>query len=71
MQGLVGQTLEVIVEGLSEDGLFLKARDRRWGLEIDGEILINESLLDKIPPGYYKVLCHTYKEGVLLGRIVG
>ncbi|WP_275897690.1 MiaB/RimO family radical SAM methylthiotransferase [Helicobacter suis] len=71
MQKLVGQTLEVIVEGLSEDGLFLKARDRRWGLEIDGEILINESLLKQTPPGYYKALCHTYKEGVLLGRIVG
>ncbi|WP_205426557.1 30S ribosomal protein S12 methylthiotransferase RimO [Helicobacter suis] len=71
MQGLVGQTLDVIVEGLSEDGLFLKARDRRWGLEIDGEILINESLLEQTPPGYYKALCHTYGEGVLLGRIVG
>ncbi len=70
MQQLVGQTLDVIVEGLSEDGLFLKARDRRWGLEIDGEILINESFLDYTPPGHYKALCHTYEKGILLGKVV-
>ncbi|BEG57480.1 Ribosomal protein S12 methylthiotransferase RimO [Helicobacter sp. NHP21005] len=70
MQNLVGQTLEVIVEGASEDHLFLRARDRRWGLEIDGEILINESMLEHTPPGHYTALCHTYEEGVLLGRIV-
>ncbi|WP_260320704.1 MiaB/RimO family radical SAM methylthiotransferase [Helicobacter gastrocanis] len=70
MQNLLGQTLEVIVEGASEDHLFLRARDRRWGLEIDGEILINESALEHTPPGHYKALCHTYEEGVLVGKIV-
>ncbi len=70
MQALVGQTLEVIVEGASEDNLFLRARDKRWGLEIDGEILINESSLEHTPPGHYKALCTTCQEGMLVGKVV-
>ncbi|WP_104750768.1 30S ribosomal protein S12 methylthiotransferase RimO [Helicobacter salomonis] len=70
MQRLLHQPIEVIVEGLSEDGLFLKARDKRWGLEVDGEILINESELDNVQPGHYRAICHTYQEGVLVGKII-
>ncbi|MFC3847728.1 30S ribosomal protein S12 methylthiotransferase RimO [Helicobacter baculiformis] len=70
MQKLLHQPIEVIVEGLSEDGLFLRARDRRWGLEIDGEILINESALDKVQHGHYRAICHTYENDILLGKII-
>ncbi|TSA84541.1 30S ribosomal protein S12 methylthiotransferase RimO [Helicobacter mehlei] len=70
MRSLLHKPIDVIVEGLSEDGLFLKARDKRWGLEIDGEILINESLIENTTPGHYKAICSAYEEGMLVGKII-
>lgn len=69
--GLKGVQIPVIVEGrasISEH--FYHARDIRWGLEIDGEILINDSEVEDISAGYYEAKITEYKNGLLFGKIL-
>lgn len=68
---LKGVQIPVIVEGrasISEH--FYHARDIRWGLEIDGEILINDSEIEDISVGYYEAKITEYKNGLLFGKIL-
>lgn len=68
---LKGVQIPVIVEGrasISEH--FYHARDIRWGLEIDGEILINDSEVEDISAGYYEAKITEYKNGLLFGKIL-
>lgn len=54
LKEMVGQEIPVILEGeSSEHEFFYSARDARWAPEIDGEILINETLLPQPAPGHY------------------
>ena len=68
---LIGEKIPVIVEGrasISEH--FYSARDIRWGLEIDGEILINQSEVENLGIGYYNAQITQYKQGLLFGKII-
>lgn len=70
-RALKGTQIPVIVEGrasISEH--FYSARDIRWGLEIDGEILINDSEIEDISVGYYEAKITEYKNGLLFGKIL-
>lgn len=70
-RALKGAQIPVIVEGrasISEH--FYHARDIRWGLEIDGEILINDSEIEDIGVGYYEAKITEYKNGLLFGKIL-
>lgn len=70
-RALKGAQIPVIVEGrasISEH--FYSARDIRWGLEIDGEILINDSEIEDIGVGYYEAKITEYKNGLLFGKIL-
>ena len=70
-RALKGVQIPVIVEGrasISEH--FYHARDIRWGLEIDGEILINDSEVEDISVGYYEAKITEYKNGLLFGKIL-
>lgn len=70
-RALKGVQIPVIVEGrasISEH--FYSARDIRWGLEIDGEILINDSEIEDISVGYYEAKITEYKNGLLFGKIL-
>ena len=70
-RALKGAQIPVIVEGrasISEH--FYHARDIRWGLEIDGEILINDSEIEDISVGYYEAKITEYKNGLLFGKIL-
>ncbi len=55
LQAMIGREIPVILEGKSrEHEFFYTARDLRWAPEVDGEILINDSLLPTAPmPGHY------------------
>ena len=75
---LVGQEVDVIVEGVSEiSEYFYKARLKLWGKDIDGEILINDSELcdamgNTLPlnEGYYRVQITEYKQNFLFGKVL-
>jgi ribosomal protein S12 methylthiotransferase RimO len=44
LKGLIGQTLELVIDGESEEHEYLlSARPLSWAVEIDGEILINDT----------------------------
>ncbi|TKX30269.1 30S ribosomal protein S12 methylthiotransferase RimO [Campylobacter sp. MIT 12-5580] len=48
----VGKTRQVVITGQSSEGeFFIAGKDLRWDREIDGEILINESLCGKLELG--------------------
>lgn len=54
LREMVGREIPVILEGeSSEHEFFYSARDARWAPEIDGEILINETLIPSPTPGHY------------------
>ncbi len=74
---MIGQTYEVIVESKSQiSEFFYSARDVRWGVEVDGEILINDIELDSsdaksyIKNGFYTAKITDYKQGFLFGKII-
>ncbi|MDY3113934.1 MAG: 30S ribosomal protein S12 methylthiotransferase RimO, partial [Helicobacter sp.] len=56
LKNLVGKEIVAIVEGRSQESeFFYSARDMRFAPEIDGEILINDSLCGDLRSGYYVV----------------
>lgn len=66
---LKGSMLEAFIESKSSvSEHFYSARDRRWGLEIDGEILINESEIESIDTGLYQVQITEVKDSILIGK---
>ncbi len=68
----VGKTLEAYLDGVSEESeMLLSAREVRWAPDVDGEILINDSDIEKLVPGErYKVKIDERVGNRLLGRIV-
>lgn len=75
-QAMVGQEIDVIVEGVSEvSEYFYSARAKIWGKEIDGEILINDisdtrDSLIPIKEGYYRAFVTQSKGGFLLAKLL-
>ncbi|UFH59049.1 30S ribosomal protein S12 methylthiotransferase RimO [Sulfurovum mangrovi] len=54
LQKMVGQTVELVIDGESEEHeLLLSARPLQWAVDIDGEILINDT--SDLPIEYGKV----------------
>ncbi|MGP1449723.1 MAG: 30S ribosomal protein S12 methylthiotransferase RimO [Wolinella sp.] len=54
LKAMIGRDIPIILEGKSnEHEFFYSARDMRWAPEIDGEILINETLIKSPTPGHY------------------
>lgn len=73
LDSLLGQNLEVIVEGVSEvSEYFYSARARLWAREIDGEILINDRAdsLGDIEPKAYLCEVTQVKDGFVFGKLV-
>lgn len=81
-KALQGARVQAFIESKSAiSEYFYSARDRRWGLEIDGEILINEIALESgldsssvdsgvLAPGLYEVQITQTKDTMLLGSVV-
>lgn len=68
---LKGSKIPIIIEGRAEvSPHFYSSRDIRWGLEIDGEILINDSQIENLNIGYYEAQITEYKNGLLFGKIL-
>ena len=71
LKSLVGKEIIAIVEGKSsEHEFFYSARDVRHAPQIDGEILINDSLIKPIEAGFYKVKLTEIAGESLIGCIV-
>ncbi len=66
---MLNNNIECIIENQSSiSPHFYSARDKRWGKEIDGEILINDG--DYKGAGYYNVRVTHYKDNILVGNII-
>lgn len=73
LDSLLGQNIEVIVEGVSEvSEYFYSARARLWAREIDGEILINDiaDSLGDIEPKAYLCEVTQVKDDFVFGKLV-
>ncbi|WP_394908128.1 30S ribosomal protein S12 methylthiotransferase RimO [uncultured Helicobacter sp.] len=73
LDSLLGQNLEVIVEGVSEvSEYFYSARARLWAREIDGEILINDRIdsLGAIEPKAYLCEVTQIKDDFVFGKLI-
>ena len=67
----VGKTIECFFDGLTEDKLFYTARPKLWEMEIDGDILINESEKENLKIGdLVKVKVNELAKDELIGKIV-
>jgi len=69
---MVGKTLEMIVEGPSEEHEYLlAARPLLWAPDIDGTVLINDSEVEGVEFGKsYQVLVTESAGDQLIGRIL-
>ncbi|WP_394997033.1 30S ribosomal protein S12 methylthiotransferase RimO [uncultured Helicobacter sp.] len=73
INALLGQKLEVVVEGVSEmSEYFYSARARLWAREIDGEILINDRIdsLGAIEPKAYLCEVTQIKDDFVFGKLI-
>lgn len=73
INALLGQKLEVVVEGVSEmSEYFYSARARLWAREIDGEILINDiaDSLGDIEPKAYLCEITQVKDNFVFGKLI-
>ncbi|HIV49802.1 MAG TPA: 30S ribosomal protein S12 methylthiotransferase RimO [Candidatus Helicobacter avicola] len=73
INALLGQKLEVVVEGISEvSEYFYSARARLWAREIDGEILINDiaDSLGDIEPKAYLCEVTQIKDNFVFGKLI-
>ena len=73
INALLGQKLEVVVEGISEvSEYFYSARARLWAREIDGEILINDiaDSLGDIEPKAYLCEVTQIKDDFVFGKLI-
>lgn len=73
INALLGQKLEVVVEGVSEvSEYFYNARARLWAREIDGEILINDiaDSLGDIEPKAYLCEITQVKDNFVFGKLI-
>ena len=73
INALLGQKLEVVVEGVSEmSEYFYNARARLWAREIDGEILINDRIdsLGAIEPKAYLCEVTQIKDDFVFGKLI-
>lgn len=81
-KALQGARVQAFIESKSAiSEYFYSARDRRWGLEIDGEILVNDIALESsehkkmdssvLAAGLYEVQITQTKDTMLLGSVVG
>lgn len=71
LKSLVGEEIVAIVEGeSSEHEFFYSARDVRYAPQVDGEILINDSLIKSIEAGFYKVKLTEIAGENLIGCII-
>lgn len=73
INALLGQKLEVVVEGVSEmSEYFYSARARLWAREIDGEILINDRAdsLGEIEQKAYLCEITQVKDNFVFGKLI-
>ncbi|PAF42947.1 30S ribosomal protein S12 methylthiotransferase RimO [Helicobacter sp. 11S03491-1] len=70
---MLHQSYPIVLEGKSQiSRYFYSARDLRWAPEVDGEILINDSMLDDmiLKSGYYEAILNEVKDGLLFAKVV-
>ncbi len=71
LQKYVGKTIECFFDGLTDDELFYTVRPKLWEVEIDGDILINESEKENLKIGeIVKVKTNEVAGEELVGKIV-
>lgn len=72
LKALKDEEIVAIIEGKSEESeYFYSARDVRFAPSVDGEILINDSLLEgELEAGYYKVKITEVVGENVLGRVI-
>ena len=67
----IGKTIECFFDGLTDDELFYSVRPKLWEVEIDGDILINESEKENLEIGeIVKVTVNELAGEELVGKIV-
>jgi len=67
----LNQICECFLDGITEDGLFYSVRPKLWTPEVDGDILINESEIEKLNIGQkYNVLVTKLAGEQLIGKII-
>ena len=67
----INKTIKCYLDGLTEDKLFYSVRPTLWAPEIDGDILINESLKDNLKVGnIYDVKVEKLLKEDLIGKII-
>lgn len=67
----LNKTIKCYLDGLTEDKLFYSVRPTLWAPEIDGDILINESLKDNLKVGnIYDVKVEKLLKEDLIGKII-
>lgn len=73
LKSLIGKEIAAIIEGKSEESeYFYSARDVRFAPNIDGEILINDSLIaEDLEIGYYRVKITEVVGENVLGCVIG
>ncbi|RDU74564.1 30S ribosomal protein S12 methylthiotransferase RimO [Helicobacter anseris] len=73
LQDMVGKKYSVILEGKSEiSEFFYNARLISWAPEVDGSILVNDSMLDDLvlASGYYEVEITEVKDGLIFAKVL-
>lgn len=73
LQDMVGKKYSVILEGKSEiSEFFYNARLISWAPEVDGSILVNDSVLDDLvlASGYYEVEITEVKDGLIFAKVL-
>ena len=71
LKSMVGKTYDAILEGKSQiSDYFYSARLKSWAMDIDGEILINDSQLEdlNLKAGYYRICISDLKNKMLFAK---
>jgi len=67
----LNKKIECFMDGLTDDGLFYSVRPKLWTPEVDGDILINESEIEKLEIGQiYNVIPNQIVGTELVGKII-
>jgi len=71
LQNYLNKEIECFLDGLTDDGLFYSVRPKLWTPDVDGDILINESLIENLQIGeIYKVIPTQLAKNQLIGKII-
>jgi ribosomal protein S12 methylthiotransferase RimO len=71
LKNYLNKEIETFLDGLTDDKLFYSVRPKLWTPDVDGDILINESLIENLQIGkIYKVIPNQLAKNQLIGKII-